>query len=251
MNVSHDGKWLFYDSDLSGNADLFRLPLSGGDPEQLTTERADDFAPDPSPDGREVVFHSWRGGSRDIYVMRLDGGGVERVTDTPMMQEALAHWSPDGTALVYTNLMPEAGLYISRRDASGHWEQQKQLRKGGFFPIWSPDGRSVAFMPVVGSRSIHSISVDSGIERTLLDGQDEIHWLMWAEDGLIYYTAQDAQGNSTISSLSPAGGVPRLLVRFDPLLHSSFRTSITVGHERIYFSAEDRESDVWVMEVKR
>ena len=251
MNISADGKWLFYDSDLAGNSDIFRLPLSGGDPEQLTTERADDFAPDPSPDGREVAFHSWRDGeSRDLYSMRLDGGGVQRVTNTPMLQEALAHWSPDGNALVYANLATALGLYISRRDASGHWSQ-KQLRKGGFFPIWSPDGRTVAFMPEVRSSSIRTISVESGIERPLFDGQHEIHWMTWAKDGLIYFTDQDAGGNASIWSLSPLGGVPRLLVRFDPLAHSSFRAAITVGNGRIYFSSEARESDVWVMDIKR
>ena len=251
MNISSDGKWLFYDSDLAGNSDLFRLPVSGGDPEQLTTERADDFAPEPSPDGREVVFHSWRGGvSRDLYVMRLDGGGVQRVTDTPALQEALAHWSPDGNAVVYTNLAPALGLYISRRDASGHWNQ-KQLRKGGFFPIWSPNGRSVAFTPDVRSTGIRTISVGSGIERTLFDGHNEIHWLTWAKDGLIYFTDQDSQGNASIWSLSPAGGEPRLLVRFDPLLHSSFRAALTVANGRIYFTSEDRESNVWAMEIKR
>jgi Tol biopolymer transport system component/tRNA A-37 threonylcarbamoyl transferase component Bud32 len=251
MNISADGKWLFYDSDLAGNSDIFRLPLSGGDPEQLTTERADDFAPEPSPDGREVVFHSWRGGgSRDLYVMRLDGGGMQRVTNTPMLQEALAHWSPDGSAVVYTNLLPALGLYISRRDTSGHWVQ-KQLRKGGFFPIWSPDGRSVAFTPEVRSTGIRMISVDSGTERTLYEGQDEIHWMTWAKDGLIYFTDQDARGDASIWSLSPAGGAPRLLVRFDPLMHTSYRAAITVANGRIYFSSEDRESDVWVMETKR
>jgi Tol biopolymer transport system component len=251
INISSDGKWLFYDSDLAGNSDIFRLPLSGGDPEQLTTERADDFAPEPSPDGREVVFHSWRGGgSRDLYVMRLDGGGVQRVTNTPMLQEALAHWSPDGTAVVYTDLSPSLGLYVSRRDASGHWGQ-KQLRKGGFFPIWSPDGSSIAFTPEVRSRSIRSISLDSNVERTLFEGQGEIHWMTWAKDGLIYFTDQDARGNAAIWSLAPTGGAPRLLVRLDQSLHTSYRAAITVGNGQIYFTSEDRESDVWVMDIKR
>ncbi|MBK5188669.1 MAG: PD40 domain-containing protein, partial [Gemmatimonadaceae bacterium] len=130
LSISADGKWLYYDSDLAGNADLFRLPLTGGDPEQLTTNRADDFAPDPSPDGREVVFHSWRGGSRDIYVQRLDGGGVQQVTDSPL-QEALARWSPDGRSLVFTNLAPPFGVWVTRRDDAGHWGKPVQRQSQG------------------------------------------------------------------------------------------------------------------------
>jgi serine/threonine-protein kinase len=59
-SISGDGKWLFYDSDLGGNMDLYRMSLAGGVPERLTTDPSDDFAPEISPDGREVAFHSWR-----------------------------------------------------------------------------------------------------------------------------------------------------------------------------------------------
>ena len=65
-----DGKWLYYDSDLTGNDDIFRIPIAGGEAERLTTDPADDFAPAPSPDGKSFAFHSWRSGSRDIYVQR-------------------------------------------------------------------------------------------------------------------------------------------------------------------------------------
>ena len=46
MGLSRDGRWLYYDSDLSGNSDLYRMALPGGAPERLTTDPADDFFPD-------------------------------------------------------------------------------------------------------------------------------------------------------------------------------------------------------------
>ena len=144
MSISPDGKWLLYDSDLTGNADIFRLSLAGGEPEQLTTDPADDFSPITSPDGKEVAFHSWRSGSRDIYVMRLDGGGVQQITHSPR-QEAQANWSPDGRALAFTDFTTGDGLWIVRRDGSGHWGEPVQRRVGGSSPVWSPDGRSLAF----------------------------------------------------------------------------------------------------------
>src|SRR5438067_6429375 len=49
------------------------LPISGGPPEQLTTEQFDEFAADLSPDGRFVAYHTFRTGSRDIEVKPLDG----------------------------------------------------------------------------------------------------------------------------------------------------------------------------------
>jgi Tol biopolymer transport system component len=250
MNISADGKWLYYDSNLSGNVDIFRLSLGGGDPEQLTTDPADDFAPDPSPDGREVAFHSWRGGSRDIYVMRLDGGGVQRVTDTPR-QEALARWSPDGKALVFTDLSPPFGVWISRRDAAGRWGSERQLQSGGFFPFVSPDGRLVAFTDGVFGGRIEAMPIDSGPERTIFNGTVGASWAVWPKDGPLYLSLHDAQANASIWSVAPTTGASRLLVRFDPRLHPSYRTTIAVGNGRIYFTSEDRESDVWVMEARR
>lgn len=250
MSVSADGKWLYYDSDLSGNADIFRLPLSGGDPEQLTTDRADDFAPDPSPDGREVVFHSWRGGSRDIYVQRLDGGGVQQVTNSPG-QESLAHWSPDGKALVFTNLGAPFGIWVTRRDDAGHWGKPRQLQSGGFFPIWSPDGRTIAFTAAILGGSIRTIPADSGAQRSVVDAPGVLGWMTWAPNGLIYYGMRDLRGNVSLWSVSAKDGAPRLLVRLDPVLHPSFRAVMALGNGRIYFSSEDRESDVWVMEIQR
>ena len=36
--VSDDGKWVLYDSDHDGVASIYRVPTSGGEPEQLTNE---------------------------------------------------------------------------------------------------------------------------------------------------------------------------------------------------------------------
>jgi eukaryotic-like serine/threonine-protein kinase len=249
--LSRDGKWLFYDSDLPGNADLFRVPIAGGDPEQLTTDRADDFAPDPSPDGREVAFHSWRGGSRDIYVMRLDGGGVEQVTNTPHRQEGLARWSPDGQALTFTQIAPPFGIWVTRRDKSGHWGEARLLQAGGFFPLWSPDGKSIAFGKSLFGGVLEIMPADSGPVRTLVAAPGDFAWLAWPKIGPIYYSILDSRGNASIWSISPDGGVPRQIVRFDPQLHPSQRAVFALGNDRIYFTSEDRESDIWVMETRR
>jgi Tol biopolymer transport system component len=74
LSVSYDGRWLIYDSNLAGNADVYRLPVAGGEPERLTNDASDEFAPVLSPDGAEIAFHSWRTGSRDLWVQPLDGG---------------------------------------------------------------------------------------------------------------------------------------------------------------------------------
>jgi Tol biopolymer transport system component/tRNA A-37 threonylcarbamoyl transferase component Bud32 len=254
MSISPDGKWLLYDSDLTGNADIFRLSLAGGEPERLTTDPADDFAPFMSPDGKEVSFHSWRSGSRDVYVMRLDGGGVQQITRSPR-QEAWPIWSPDGKALVFADFSTGDGIWIAHRDGSGHWGEPVQRRVGGSGPTWSPDGRSIAFFTTLAGGSLLVMPADSGPERTLIDasvsGAPIAEEVWWPTSGLIYFESHDARGNASIWSVPAAGGPPRLLVRFDPMLHLSYRVNFAVGNGRFYFPSDDRQSDIWTMEVGR
>ncbi len=251
LTISLDGKWLYYDSNLPGNADIFRISVAGGDPEQLTTDRADDFAPEPSPDGKKIAFHSWRSGSRDIYVMRLDGGGIQQVTNTPRLQEGLARWSPDGQALTFTQISSPFGVWIARRDKGGHWGEPKLIEAGGFFPLWSPDGKHIAFGSSLFGGLLKIMPADSGAERTVVQAAGDLAWLAWPRNGPIYYSIHDARGNASIWSVSPDKGPARLLINLDPALHPSLRSTIAIGNGRLYFSAEDRESDIWVMETRR
>jgi hypothetical protein len=92
---------------------------------------------------------------------------------------------------------------------------------------------------------------DSGPVRTLVAAPGDFAWLAWPKIGPIYYSILDSRGNASIWSISPDGGVPRQIVRFDPLLHPSQRAVFALGNDRIYFTSEDRESDIWVMETRR
>jgi Tol biopolymer transport system component len=83
VRLSPDGKWLVYDSDLNGNADLFIVPSDGGQPRQLTDDPSDDLNPDWSADGTLVSFHSFRTGNRDVFTVNADGSGLSQVTSDP------------------------------------------------------------------------------------------------------------------------------------------------------------------------
>jgi len=96
---------------------------------------------------------------------------------------------------------------------------------------------------------------DSGPERILIDasvpGAPIVEEVWWPTSGLMYFESHDARGNASIWSVPAAGGPPRLLVRFDPKLHLSYRVNFAVGNGRFYFPSDDRQSDIWTMEVGR
>ena len=252
MTVSRDGKWLLFDSDRSGNSDIYRMPIGGGEPERLTSDSAAEFSADLSPDGTEFAFHSWRAGSRDIFVQPLDGRPLQRVTTSPE-QELVPRWSPDGKALVVTVGTGLGSFEVIRRKPDGTWFPGV-LRTRGVWPVWSPDGRSFAYSTSTVPASVAIIPVDSGPSRIVMDGSKpgmpSSERLAWSADGrTIYFKSHDARGRGSIWSVPATGGAPHELVRFDDLARPSYRPQWALGPGRIYFTVEDRQSDVWVMEV--
>ncbi|HEU4698461.1 MAG TPA: hypothetical protein VFS40_04735, partial [Gemmatimonadales bacterium] len=242
--------------NLGGNADIYRVSLAGGEPERLTTDPADDFAPDLSADGRAIAFHSWRAGSRDIYVMPLDGGPTQRVTSSPA-QEWLPAWAPDDSALAFGVANSPGPLMIVRRHADGTWGAPvARLAAGAQWPAWSPDGRVLAYAtdPEMLRSGLGVVPADSGAPRILIDttqaAAPTVEQPLWSADGRwIYFKSHDARGNASLWAEPAGGGAPRLLVRFDDPARPSYRAAWALGRDRFYFTIEDRQSDVWVMDV--
>jgi Tol biopolymer transport system component len=253
LRVSPDGKWLLYDSNVSGNSDIYRMALPSGEPERLTTDPSDDFFPALSPDGREVAFHSWRAGSRDIYVMPLDGGPLQRVSSSPR-QEWTAQWSPDGSALSFSEASPTGAIWIARRGRDGKWSEPVRRLANGTFSDWSPDGRFLAVTPL-GGGSVTVVPVDSGPARIVMPvqaGLPPAKQAFWSRDGArIYFKSHELRGRASIWWIAATGtGTPHLVVRFEDPSRPSFRANWSLGPDRIYFTIEEFESDISVMEVK-
>ena len=257
VDVSRDGRWLAFDSDRSGNQDIYRMSLAGGEPEQLTTDPQDDFGPALSPDGKEIAFHSFRNGNRDIFIMPAAGGPAQPVVATPA-QERGPDFSPDGRQLAFSSNL--TGLYevhvVSR--AGRRWGAPRRVTRGADLPRtgggqrWSPDGRFIAY---IGGRSLKIISPAGGEPRTLVDVRDSLtlpvpEKLVWSPDSrLVYFVAHDARGLAGVWSVGLTGGPPQRRVRFEDPATEFGRGRFAMNGNRIYFPLEKRESDIWTAEV--
>lgn len=252
IRATRDGRWLLYDSDLSGHSEIYRIPIGGGEPERLTTDPIDDFRPDLSPDGKVLAFQSWRTGSRDLFLKPLDGGPEEQLTDTPT-QEMYARWSPDGSALSFTNLSGVPSINVMRRDVAGRWGPPVQ-RAQGVWQSWSPDGRTLAYTTVPG-KQLGVVPAYSGQARILYtpnaaSGDPPAELPEWSADGRsIYFKSHDPQGHASFWSIPATGGQPHLLVRFEASGRQSYRIVFSTDGKRFYFTLEDRQSDVWIAQL--
>jgi Tol biopolymer transport system component len=253
IGVSPDSKWLVFDSDRRGNADIYRMALPIGEPEQLTDDQADDMVPSWSPDGEEIVFYSFRHGSRDLFVMSADGRNEQRLTDAPA-QERYPDWSPDGNSVAFQS--DQSGRQevwvISRDAATGAWGEPRQVTSdGGRVPRWSPDGRWIGYL----AGPLYVVSPDGSDQRMLVDPEssavgEDLEFAEWSSDSrAVYFRSRDVEGRAGFWSVPVDGGEPRLLVRFDDPSMMSLRSEFTTDGQRLFFTIGRQEADIWTMEL--
>jgi len=185
-------------------------------------------------------------------VMPLDGGATERVTHTPA-QEFLAVWSPKGSALAFSVFAATGGVWVVRRNAPGQWGTPVQRSANGFWPGWSPDGRSITFATRLLDGSLAVVGADSGAPRILVDaskpGAPRAAFPQYSQDGrTIYFKSHDDAGTASIWSVPATGGEPELLLRID---QPSVRFDWTLGGGRIFYSIQDHQSNIWVAEMRQ
>lgn len=262
MKVSLDGRWLVFDANRSGNQDIYRMRLPDGEPEQVTSDPADNFSPDISPDNRWIAFHSFRNGNRDLFVAPAEGGPAVSVVATPL-QERAAIWSPDGTQLLFVQYEERRSnalrVAVTARRRDGTWDTVRVLTPSVVAQAcgWSPDGREIANIHTDGSMWV--LPLDGRGARRILaptgnptqSGAEEED-CTWARHGrTILFRRRDAEGQYGISAIPAAGGEPKLLVRFDDPARPSRRSWIAADSTRLYFLVDDRQSDIWVAELSR
>jgi Tol biopolymer transport system component/tRNA A-37 threonylcarbamoyl transferase component Bud32 len=254
FDVSADGRWLVFDSDRSGTQQLYRVPVQGGEVQQITNSQEPSMGPSISPDGREVAYHTFRNGLRQVFVMPTEGGTPFQVTHDSA-QNRLAFWLPDGRSITY-NIdagMPSHASGIVSRDAQGRWGVPRLLLKGGDIAIPSPDGDKVLTLTKDGD--LATLPVSGGTPKPVLRSPRArpvpgFIWA-WSSDGrMIYYIGKSQAGDETgIWQVPATGGTPRLAVRFDEPSRYLVRPWIRVQGNRIYFTRGDFQSDVWMTEI--
>ena len=167
---SPDGRMLAFSAKRDGNWDLYVINIDGSGLRNLTRNTASDGGPSWLPDGR-ILFSSDRDGNHDFYVMNAEGGGLRNLSrdwgQSFPRGQAWAFFSPSGEKVAFVNfLQKNVPLYVMNVDGSG----RRKLVDGVQYdapPVWSPDGRRIAFEKHLGSwergsREIFVVNTDGG-----------------------------------------------------------------------------------------
>lgn len=77
--ISPDGRWLAFTGRQLGNADVYVMPLAGGEIRQLTYHSANDEVNSWSWDSKTIYFISNRAGQPSGYAVNINGGTAQRL----------------------------------------------------------------------------------------------------------------------------------------------------------------------------
>lgn len=149
---SPDGQNLFFISDNGGKPEIWKATRDGRRPwflsdsfklERVTDDGEEKSALSFSPDGSKIAYVRGRG---DLYVSDVDGKNARRVIESWNAPEY--DWSPDGKWLVYAQFDTDFNRDIWIKPIDGSREpfnlSRHPYNESG--PVWSPDGKLIAFV---------------------------------------------------------------------------------------------------------
>lgn len=144
---SPDGKWIAYNSDRNGHANIYRKPSDGSGPEEFLLSDEQIIVPtDWTRDGKYLICDRGPAGGSEIWAVPLE---EERkplvvVAHAPNSFATMGHVSPNGHWLTYSS--SESGapeVYVAGFHAPGKWQVSAT---GGVQSKWSSDGKELYYM---------------------------------------------------------------------------------------------------------
>lgn len=146
---SPDATEIVFQSNLTGNWQLYKLNVATKEVKRLTENKFNDVTPSWSPDGSRILFASDRDGDDEIFVLDINSNEVRQLTHNSS-RDIHPNWSPDSKKIIFTADRTEdtkKKLFIKTMNENGG--DSKVLKEDEYtnsYASYSPDGKHIAFL---------------------------------------------------------------------------------------------------------
>jgi len=183
--VAAGGVWRLRQRDY-----FWRNPLADATVERLTDFEGDEADAAISPDGKFMVFLSDRGGRMDAWVSQIGSGEFVNITkgQFPITADGTNRrvgFSGDGAQVWFVQTPGQSMSWLAPAIGGA----PRPFIEGGVNPIWSPDGRNVAYHTAAPGDPIFIADRNGSNPRRVFGAQPGTHghYLTWSPDGRFVY----------------------------------------------------------------
>ena len=252
---SPDGKWIAFEGQYDGNADVYVMPAEGGTPKRLTWHPGQDVPVGWTNDGKKVLFVSTREAYADftkLYTVSVDGGVPEAL---PMWRAIEGSYSPDGTEFAYVPNMQWQGtswkkyrggqttpIYIVKLSDLSVVKVPRE-NSNDSSPVWVGDtiyflsdrnGPVTIFSYDTKTKAVKEVLKNSGLDVKSLSGGPE--GLTYEQFGGIY-TLDSKSGKSKQVDVQIAADLPSTRAHFEKVGEKIQNAAISPTGVRAAFEA--------------
>ena len=129
-------------------ADLWKVPINGGNAVRLTSDEGEESNPQFSKDGQWIAFTAEYDGNTDIYIVAATGGEPKRLT-YHSAADIVQGWTPDGKILFRSNResKPTQTNKFYTISTEGGMPEPFEIPRAAYGEI-SEDNKYIAYTPI-------------------------------------------------------------------------------------------------------
>jgi Tol biopolymer transport system component/DNA-binding winged helix-turn-helix (wHTH) protein len=244
---SPDGRKIAFQSDRSGNLEIWLCDSEGQNLTQLTFfGKGQAGTPQWSPDGKQIAFDYRAADFADVYVVDAAGGVPRRVT-TESSDDSVPSWSKDGKYIYFAS--DRGGdQQVWKMPAEGGQGIQV-TRQGGFCAFESGDGKYLYYSKGPGP-GVWRLPLEGGQEQLMLSQPGAGCWGQWAlTDEGIYFVNSKWETGFRIDLFSFATQGITHVVGLTKVNEFVSGLAISPDHHQILYTQRDPiNSDIMLVE---
>lgn len=241
------------DPDLGNNGVYIKL-LHSETPLKITSKPGDYASPVWSPDGRFIAFTRHYKDDIGLYIVPALGGVERKLISANWESESSAQidWSPDGELIAFTerlkdDLQEPYCLFLLSVETLEKIQLTFPKAPGVHdrFPVFSPDGKTLAFARISAEGTeLLRVPAAGGESRRLVVEKKTINGLAWTAEGdLIFSSSRD--GRRGLWRISGDGGEPKKQTNGE---EASFPAISRQGNLLAYEQSSE-DSNIWRLEL--
>ncbi len=228
----------------------------GGEKSLRLTSNSGDCCPRWSADGRQVAFSRPSDEGVAIYVIPAFGGTEHRLYSGPASYFPRSlDWSPDGKVLAFSESHADKThtriALLSPADSTTRPLTSPSGQDMDYFPAFSPDGSTVAFIRGIVAGMVldlYVVPTAGGEARRLTFDNCLIFGITWTPDGRDIVFSSMRGGLASLWRISATGGTPRPVLGVGVI---ALLPSVSPkGNQLVYAQVQPLKNDIWRVDLR-